>query len=270
MATHAIARTGTGGTTAAAKTQIGADIIMPAGGPWLIFGLWGQVAKSTTVPSEGTGGQLIVDSLSGDITPDPAPGKYPMVGNPQSSSANASVAALPLDIRRVGWNAAGKASVRLSYQNQLAITTGSITAAGIIFGEAEPENRPLLFCDGVQNAFASATEQLIGTITIAEKATRIVGIFADLGKGDALTTGEAVVATIRLASDDIKMPPAEYPCTRVYDAGDGTVAGETACPQTQFIPVDIPVIGGSRVNCFATTTASVTGNAEVQVFLAYE
>jgi len=270
MGTHAFARTGTGGTAAAAKTQIGADITMPAGGPWIIHDLWGQVVKRTTVPSEGTGGQLIVDSLSGDITPDPAPAKYPMIGNPQTSSANVSIAAVPLDLRKVVWQAAGKASLKLSYQNQLAITTGSITLAGIIFSEAIPEIRPLMFCDGVQGAFASATEQLLGTITISEKATRIVGIMADLNKGDALTVAEEVAATIRLSSDDVKMPPAEYPCNRAFDAGDGTVAGSTAAPQSQFIPVDIPVIGGSRINVFATTTASVTGNAEVQVFIAYE
>lgn len=270
MSTHAQAVTGQGAAGAATKTQIGAAITLPAGGPWTIHHLWGMVAKRTTVPGEGTGGQLIIDSLSGDISPDPAPGKYPMIGNPQSSSANASVAALPLNLFPVNWSAAGKSVISLSYLNQLAITTGSITAAGIIFGEAIPEKRPLVFCDGVYASFAAATEQLIGTIVLAEKATRIVGILADLNKGDALTTAEEVMATIRLSSDDIKMPPANYPCNRCFDAGDGTVEGQTSAPRSDFIPVDIPVEGGSRINCYATTTAAVTGNADVQVYIAYE
>lgn len=270
MSTHALAVTGAGATTAATKTQIGSDLTLPAGGPWTIFGIWGQVVKVTTAPSEGSGGQLIIDALSGDLTPDPAPGKYPMIGNPQTSSANSSCAALPLNIFPVNWTAAGKSVIKLSYLNQLAITAGSHCAAGIIFGDSIPENRPLVFCDGVYSAFASATEQSIGTITLAEKATRIVGIFADLNKGDALTTAEQILATIRLASDDIKMPPAEYPCQRCFDAGDGTVEGETAAPRMDFIPVDIPVEGGARINCYATTVVSVTGNAEVQVFIAYE
>ena len=270
MSTHAQAVRGQGATGAAVKTQIGANITLPAGGPWTIHDIWGQVVKRTTIPSEGSGGQLIIDSLSGDITPDPAPGKYPMIGNAQSSSANVSLAALPLNLFRVNWSAAGKSVISLSYLNQLAITTGSITAAGIIFGEAIPEKRPLVFCDGVYSSFASTAEQLIGTIVLAEKATRIVGILADLNKGDALTTGEEILATIRLASDDVKMPPAEYPCNRCFDAGDGTVAGETSAPRSDFIPVDIPVEGGSRINCYATTTASVTGNADVQIYIAYE
>jgi hypothetical protein len=265
-----MAVTGAGATTAATKTQIGANLTLPAGGPWTIFGLWGQVVKVTTLPAEGTGGQLIIDALSGDLSPDPAPGKYPMPGNPGSSSANSGNAALPLNIWPVNWTAAGKSVISLSYLNQLAITTGSHCAAGILFGDSLPEQRPLVFCDGVYSSFASTAEQAIGTITLAEKATRIVGIFADCNKGDALTTAEQILATIRLASDDVKMPPAEYPCQRCFDAGDGTVEGETAAPRMDFIPVDIPVEGGARINCYATSVISVTGNIDIQVYLAYE
>jgi hypothetical protein len=270
MSTHAKAVQGPGATTAVTKTKIGNSIELPAGGPWTIFKLWGQVVKATTVPAEGTGGQLIIDALSGDLTPDPAPGKYPLPGNPGSSSANSSSAAVPLHIWDVLWESAGKAIISLSYLNQLAITTASEVACGIIFGDSVPEKRPLVFCDGVYSSFASAAEQSIGTIRLAEKATRIVGIFADINKGDALTTAEEVLGTIRLASDDVKMPPSEYPMLRAFDAGDGTVEGETACPKMEFIPVDIPVVGGARISCYATTSISVTGNADVQIYIAYE
>ncbi|MCK5614437.1 hypothetical protein KAR91_71895 [Candidatus Pacearchaeota archaeon] len=270
MSSHALAETGAGGTAALAKTQIGSDITLPAGGPWIIYGLWGQVAKVTTVASEGSGGALVVDALSGDLTPDPAPGKYPLIGNPQISSANCSISALPLNIWPVNWVAAGKAIIKLSYLQQLAITAGSKTAAGILFGDSIPEKRPLVFSDYVQSSFASTSEQTIGTITLAEKATRIVGVLGDLNKGDALTVAESIIGTFRLASDDIKMPPAEFPFGRCFDAGDGTVEGETAAPRMDFIPVDIPVEGGARIDVFATTIESVTGNADVQVFIAYE
>lgn len=268
--THALARLGTGGTAALADTQIGADIVMPAGGPWTIFGLWGQVCKVTAVASEGTGGTLVLNSVSGDLTPDPAPGLWPMIGNPQGSSANFSLAALPLNIWPTNIQAAGKAILELRYQQQLAISAASAVAAGIIFGDSIPGPFRAPFCDRVQAAFASATEQTIGEIVISQKATKITGIFADVNKGDALTVAEPVLATIRLASDDVQMPPSQYPCFRCFDSGDGTVEGETACPQGQFIPVDIPVAGGSRIDCFATTSQSVTANAEVRIFLAYE
>jgi len=270
MATHALAVTGTGGTAARATTQIGGDLTLPAGGPWIIHHVWGQVVKSTTVPNEGTGGELVVNSYSGDITPDPAPGKYPLIGSPISESANSAISAVPLNLWRVQWNAAGKAVVQLSYRNQLAITTASITAAGIIFSDAVPEMRPLTFCDTVQASFASTAEQSIGTITLAEKATRIVGILADFNKGDAATAAEAIIATIRLDSPDIKLPPAQYPCNRAFNASDGTAAGQSSVAQSQFIPVDIPVIGGARINCYATTPVSVTGNADIAIYIAYE
>jgi len=270
MSTHAQAVQGPGSTTAATKLQIGANITLPAGGPWEIFHLWGQVVKATTVPAEGTGGQLIIDALSGDLTPDPAPGKWPLPGNPGSSSANSGNAAVPLHIWDVAWQAAGKSVISLSYLNQLAITTASEVACGIIFGNEVPDVVRSPFCDGVYAAFASAAQQTIGTITLSEKATRITGVFCDISHGEALTTAEEAMAIVTLQSDDVKMPPSQYPCMRAFDAGDGTVEGETACPKMEFINVNIPVEGGARINCLATSSISVTANCEVQVFLRYE
>jgi len=270
VATHALLETGTGSTTAATKKQIGSTITLPAGGPWIIHHVWGQVVKITTVPNEGTGGILNVLAKTGDIDPNPAPGNYPLIGSCVSESANCAIAAVPLNLWEVEWNAAGKAQIDLSYTGLLAITTAPIVAGGIIFGDAKPEKAPLTFCDVVSSSFASATEQTIGTITLAEKATRIVGILADLNKGDAATAGEAIMATIRLDSADVKLPPAQYPCCRAFNASDGTAVGQSATPQSQFIPVDIPVTGGARIDCYATTTASVTGNADVHIYLAYQ
>lgn len=270
MSTHALAQFGTGGTAALAVTQIGSDIVLPAGGPWIIHQLWAQIAKVTTIPDEGTGGALIINSASGDITPDPAPGKWPLIGSPAGSTANATIASLPLNLFNTMLNAAGKAVIQLSYLQHLAITTGSRLAAGIIFGDSIPGPFRAPFCDSVRASFASTTEQSIGTIILAEKATRIVGILADLNKGDAITIAEPIIATIRLDSADIKLPPAQYPCNRCYDAADGTLAGAVDVSQSQFIPVDIPVVGGSRIDVFATTPVSVTGNADIQVFIAYE
>jgi hypothetical protein len=270
MPTHALVAVGTGGTAAAAKTLIGSALTLPAGGPWIIFGLWGQVVKSTTVPDEGTGGQLIISAASGDITPDPAPGKWPMIGAPVSESANCSIHAMPLQIWPVLFEASGKAVVELYYLNQLAITTGSPVQAGIIFGDRIPDPVRAPFCDGVYSSFASSTEQSIGTITLAEKAKRIVGILAELNKGDAATTAEYVIGYVRLASDDVKLPPAQYPCCFCFNAGDGTIEGESATPYAQFIPVDIPVEGGARISVYGKTPISVTGNCDMRVYLAYE
>ncbi|KKM90355.1 hypothetical protein LCGC14_1239500 [marine sediment metagenome] len=270
MATHAFSRQGPGGTAAGEETQIGANLDMPAGGPWTIHHVWAQVVRATTIPDQGTGGTLHVQAISGDLTPDPAPGKYPLIGSPISESANAALSAVPLNLWPVNWQAAGKALLSLSYIQQLAITTPSEVACGIIFGDSIPEVRPLMFCDVVSTAWASASEQAVGTLQLSEKATRIVGILADLNKGDASTTAEEVMATIRLGSADIKIPPAQYPCNRAFNASDGTAAGQSAVAMSNFIPVDIPVIGGARIDVFVTSSISVTSNAEVRVYLAYE
>ncbi len=267
---RAIARTGTGDTTALATTQIGALLELPAGGPHLIHSLWAQVAKVSTVPNEGTGGDLIVTTVSGDIEPQPAPAVFPIIGSVVSESANANISVVPLNLWAVDWTALGKATLTLSYRNELAITTGSIVAAGIIFGDNRPVAVPAKFCQVVRASFASATEQTIGTIELAEKAQKITGIMAVARKGDTPTAGEAVMVTIRLASDDIMLPPSQYPCAFAYNASDGTAVGAASMPPAQFIPVDIPVIGGARVDIFATSTVSVTGNVDVSVYLQYE
>lgn len=269
MATHGLITTGTGGTAAEAKTQIGSNLTMPAGGPWEIQYIWGQVARSAGVANEGTGGHLIIDALSGDLDPDPAPGKYPMMGSAVQSSANAQVGVMPLNLWRVSWQAAGKAVISLSYQNQLAITAAPNVAAGVIFGDEPPADAPLVFCDGVYESFAATAETSIGTITLSEKATRIVGLLAVLQKGDAVTVDEEILATVRLTSDDVSLAPAQFPCCFAYNPADGTPAGNPSMPQAQFIPMNIPVPGGGRVQAYATTTGSVTGNADVRVYLAY-
>jgi hypothetical protein len=243
---------------------------MPAGGPWTIHSLWGQVVKTGSVADEGSGGILHVNALTGDLTPDPAPGKYPLIGSPIGESANFAISAVPLNIWPVNWQAAGKSQIDLSYTGLLASSTAPEVAAGIIFGDSIPVPGPLIFCDTVAASFASASEQTIGQITLAEKASRITGILCDLNKGDAATAAEGILATVRLDSADMKLPPAQYPCNRAFNASDGTPVGQSAVAMSQFIPLDIPVVGGARIDIFATTTVSVTGNADIAVYIAYE
>lgn len=268
--THGIVRTGQGGTTAAARTQIGADIILPAGGPWIISGFYGQLAKITTVPDEGAGGFIEMFASSGDLQPQPAPANFPLIGPSISESVNVAVSAQPLQIWPVNYTAPGKATIQLFYTQDQAITTGSRIITGIIFGEEVPVKRPSPFCATIASEFASGTEQNFGTITLSENASRIVGILADLNKADAATVAQECAATVRLASDSMTLQPAQFPCNRAFNASDGTAVGQSATPFSEIIPLDIPVIGGAIITVFATTTRSVTGNASLRVFLFYE
>jgi len=270
MGSRAVSVAGTGGTAARAITQIGADIILPSGGPWKIFKVWGMAARKTAIPDQGSGGELIVVAASGDIEPNPAPGKFPLIGTPCSSSVNSTISASPLNLFDVDWDAAGRATIQLFYRNQLAMTTGDNVRAGLIFGTERPEIKPIKFCDSVQASFASAAEQTVGSITLAEKATRITGVMGVLTKGDAITIAEPIIGAFRLASSDMLMPPSIYPFNQCFDSADGTLLGSVSIPQAQFIPVDIEINGGAIIDVYAITDVSVTGNADVSIYLAYE
>lgn len=268
--THGIIRTATGGTGAGARTAIGANITLPAGGPWIIHGLWGQVAKVTTIPDQGTGGILELTSVQGDVEPNPAPANFPLIGACVSESANSAISANPLQIWDVNYTAPGKAQLRLFYTNDQAITSGSQVLGGLLFGNEIPVKRPAPFCASILSQFAATAENDFGTITLSENATRIVGILADVNKADAATGAEAIAATIRLSSDSIIFQPGEYPCNRVFNASDGTAAGQASTPLSQIIPVDIPAVGGAIITVFGTSTQSVTGNISIRVFIFYE
>lgn len=270
MSTNALLVTGTGGTTAESIKQIGSDITLPAGGPWIIHHLWGMAVQDTAVASEAISGSIRIDALSGDLTPDPAPGRYPLLGMSSQASASFGIHSSPLNIFPVNWQAAGKAVISLSYINDQGNSTAPLVAAGIIFGDSVPEKLPLVFSDRVAANLTAATEATIGTITISEKATRIVGILATAMKDGAITVDEGMLATIRLDSADIKLPPAQFPTNVGYNAADGTLAGGSDIGPPQFIPVDIPIIGGSRINIFGTLVNAVTAGLDVQVFIAYE
>lgn len=262
--------TGTGGTAANSVTQIGADITLPAGGPWFIHSIWGMAAADTGLSAEAISGGIRIDALSGDLTPDPAPGRYPLLGAPSQASASFGSVSVPLNMFDVEWSAAGKSVISLSYINDGGNTTAPIVALGILFGDSKPEKRPLVFCDRVAATLTANIEASIGTITTSEKATRIVGIMATAIKDGLITVDEGMIATVRLDSSDVKLPPAQFPCTNGFSSGDGTIAGGGPIASPQFIPVDIPILGGSRINCFGTLINAVTAGLDVQVYLAYE
>ncbi len=270
MSTNAQLVTGAGGATAGSITQIGGNITLPAGGPWIISGIWSQVLQDTAVASEAVNGNLIVNALSGDLNPDPAPGKYPSANMASQSAASFGIHATPLNIYPVNWLASGKAVISLSYENMSGNATAPIAAAGIIFGDSIPAEVPLVFSDSVNGSLTAASEASIGSITLAEKATRIVGMCAIAMKDGAVTADEAMLAHIRLDSADVKFSPSQYPCAYAFNGADGTPAGGCGLAMNKYIPMDVPVIGGSIINVFGTLVNAVTAGLHVSVYIAYE
>jgi len=270
MASHAIARQGTGGTTALALTQIGANIELPSGGPWTIRGVWMQVVKDTAAAAESLAGDLVIQSLSGDLTPDPAPGNFPIPGLPSTAGANSGMSTVPLTIWPCQFTGAGKAVLSLSYRQQLAQATAAQVACGILFGNEVPITRPMVFSDVIRGTQTAAAETSLGTITLSQRATKITSIFADITVDGAWAADEAYIGTIRLASPDADLPPSQYPLARAYSAGDGTPVGQWHNPVFSPIPVDIPVEKGARIECFIDLGLAVTTACTVAVYLGYE
>ncbi len=270
MPTHAQVLRGTGGTTADTFALVGTNITLPAGGPWTIFAIWMLVAQATAVLDESLDGAMRLNALSGDLSPDPAPGIYPVVGVNSPASANYGACSMPLNLWKVNWQAAGKSVLTIEHKNWNVLAVAPRVACGIIFGDTVPENKPLVFCDAVQADSTGATEANLGTITIAEKASRIVGVMGTIFDTGASTADDPCIGTFRLTSDDVGLAPAEFPFCQAIQPMDGTEVGPASAPQAQFIPVDIPVAGGSRIDCFGISSVAVANGASMAVFIAYE
>jgi len=85
-----------------------------------------------------------------------------------------------------------------------------------------------------------------------------------------ITTVEELIGFFRLSSDDVRMPPAQFPFSAVYGGGLGALILNTGAQIPVMIPVDIPIHGGGRIDCFALLNTLVTNAAEIQIYLAYE
>jgi len=269
MPTHGIARQGAGSDTAGTEVKIGANITIPANGPWLIIGVWIMVVTSTVAAEESIIGWLHIDSISGDITPDPAPGRYPIISSNRTNIVANIGESTNLQIFPVQWTAPGKSKIALYHHPLNSMTDAPHVACGIIFDRSAPLKQPLTFSDAVTETLSTTTETLIGTITLSEKATRIVGIYADLAPYNLAAVDEGVIATVRLDSDDIELTPAQFPCARGYGATQINAQLLSSTGPLQFIPLDIPTPSGARISCFTTLNSATSSDVRSTIYLAY-
>jgi hypothetical protein len=266
--THGLLFSGAGQT--AAGEQVLGTLTLPADGPWIIHNVFGQIVSATATAAEATGGYMRFDAASGDIDPNPAPSKWPVISNGSALGATIDVQGCALQMYDVLWNAPGRATINCIFNNTVAATVAPQIVMGVLFGKSVPEKRRSLFCDTCRVTTNSAADTAIGTITLSEKAKRITGIMGVLINDGVLTTAEELIGFFRLASDDVNLVPAQYPFPMAYSAGLGALIMGGGFIPSGFIPVDIPVPGGARINCFVDLNTAVTTAAEVQVYLAFE
>jgi hypothetical protein len=257
------------GQTAAGQATIG-TLTLPAGGPWIIHHIFGTVARATATAGELNGGQFRIETVSGDIKPQPSPSWFPLIESGSSLGATIDQSVCPLHLYEVNYEGAGKAVFNLIYRQETAVTAAPQLVLGVAFGKTRPVKVPMICSDVVRAQVTSAADTAIGTITLAESASKITGIYCVATQDNVLTTGEELTGFCRLASDDIDFTPMQIPLSNAYGAGLGALINNAPALNHDYIPVDIPVLGGARVNCFVDLNTAVTNAAEVAVFIAYE
>ena len=265
---HAMVASGAG-QAAAGESALGAALVLPAGGPWLIKQIWAQVVPATALAAEQTGGSFRFDVDSGDWSPNPAPSRFPVLCNTSSLGALINVPSCPLKLWDVEWVAAGKSQVQVRVTNDILITTAPQWVAGMIFAAEEPVYDKIKFADTVRGTIQAAALTAIGTITLSEGAEKIVGFSATLSQNGVLVAGEELIGFATLTSDDISMPPMQLPFNNAFGAGLGaTISAADQGPIT-MVPLDIPVIGGARINCAVDLNTAVTNAADVAFTVYY-
>lgn len=267
--THGMAVVGAGPAGAAGDAVIG-QITLPAGGPWTIFQLWALIASVTPLAAESYGGHFRIVAASGDLQPNPAPSRFPTGVVPSFLGAIASQVRNPLQIFDVDYEAAGKAVIDMVYNEAVAVTTATQVVLGMIFGKTRPVLKPHKFSDWLRVQILLAADTAIGTLTLPEGATKITGLCCQVAQSGVLTVVEPIIGFYRLSSDDIKMPPAQYP---INGASAGLLGASTLAlgsPKMVIIPVDIPVPGGARIDAFLDLNLALTAAAEIELFVMFE
>lgn len=268
--THGMAVAGAGSAAAGEAVITGAPIVLPAGGPYTIFKIWGVVCQATAAAAEAYGGYMRFEATVGDISPNPSPMKMPVGQIGSSLGATIDVGVCPVAMYDVAFEAPGKASINLIMSTPTVLAVAPQVCMGIIFGKTRPVSAPFIYTEYVRAQVTAVALTAVGTITLPEKATKIVGVCGVLAQDNVLTAGEELLGYFSLASDDVKLPPAQFPFQGGYSAGLGALINNVSKVLPVWIPVVIPLTGGARIDCSVKLNTAVTNAAEVQIFLAFE
>lgn len=266
---HSMFQNGAGGLAAGAVTNLG-NITLPAGGPWKIHDIWSYLAIGTAGAAEASMGHIRITSVSGDITPNPAPSRWPIAGIPSYLGAATGKPLCPVAVWPTALEAAGKAVLTFDYVNEALKTAADDIYCGVMFSKTIPVPRRAPFCDRVTAAIGATGANAVGTITLAEKATRIVAIGCDVLQDNVSTTAEELIGYFTLTSDDVDFAPSQWPWSFASSIGLATNHGLNNGILTRMHPVDMPVLGGARIDCAVHLLTGPTNDAQASVYLMYE
>ena len=270
MSTHGIGRMGPGSQILNDEVQIGSNITLPAGGPWLIYNMWSQSILTNSNGYRSVNGYIHLDSISGDITPDPAPGKFPLIPHFMTTSAWGYTDFDVINIFKTRLLAPGKSVIALSHISKVTIPDAPAISVGILFDKQVPIKRYSPWTDYVAADLSSNVETYIGTITMSEAAKRLTSIYCEVFPVDSITADDYVLATFRLDSDDIEITPAIFPSFAAWALFTGGNQSYAQARHIEPIHLNIPVLGGARINVFATLANATTSNVLAACHLTYE
>jgi hypothetical protein len=229
-----------------------------------------MVVADTPAEGDGIFLHMRLNCPSGDVIPNPAPSRFPVTPIPSYLGATGDVNGCPLKLWDVNYKAPGKSTIELIMQQEVAVGVAPIGAMGIIFGNTRPAAKFITFIDRVAAQVTSAAITAVGTITIAEGAKMITHVGGVIGHDNVLTAAEQLIGIFTLASDDIVFPPSEYPFQAAFGGGEGALVNQGLGAVPVLIPVNIPVVGGARIDASVDLHLAQTNAASVSVFIAYE
>lgn len=259
-----------GGLSTTAEQPLGTVELPVRTNGWKIHNLFGQVVRQTATAAEFIGGHFRIFSPSGDVAPDPAPSRWPCYERGSFLGASAPVSNIPMFNYPVDLDAAGKANITFNAVNDIACTVAPIWTCGLAYGPDIVQPFRYKFVDRMRSTQSAIARTQVGTINLSEKATRITGIMGVLKQDGVLVTAEELMGFFDLSSDDVDMIPSQWCFNEVHGAGLGTVIGGGNPFPPMPHAVDIPVVGGARIDGFITLQAAVTNPANVAIYVFYE
>jgi hypothetical protein len=114
-------------------------------------------------------------------------------------------------------------------------------------------------------ASGDTTKTLIGTITLAATARRIIGVWCYGIAAAAMTTAETLTGFFELESSDVNIVPLQLPMALVSALTSGAVGFNP-----QIIPVDIAVKGQEKISGYVTKDMAETGSVKARWGIIYE
>lgn len=252
------------------ETQVGTTQELPTNpAGWMIQDFMAQVVRATATAAESIGGFFRLASPSGDLTPAPEPSNFPCFTTGSFLGSVADVPVTPLNRYPLDLVGAGKADINFLATNGIASAVAPIWSIGIHFAPGLIVAKRPQHCRVARATQDTTARTQVGTITLSEVATEIVGIMGVLSQDGVLVTAEELVGFFDLESEDIDIVPSQWLFNEAFGAGLSTTiaSGQHAAPMPHW--VSIPVPSGARIDCFVTLTTAVTNPADVEIFIFY-